>query len=152
MSLDPVPVYAWVALGALLLAALVGLLVWWSAAPRELAGADARTGEAVTLTVLAAPGGDLALWVRYELATDDEFAEVRVAWEATSGGRRVGGGTATRDGARVWHGGRLDWESFSDRVAVIRGAAAGERVEVRVTVGECTVPARVLKARAYVAR
>lgn len=146
------PMYLWVALAALALAALVGALVWWSSAPRELAGADARPGEPVTLVLQNAPAGELALWVRYELATDDEFAEVRVRWEATAAGARVGGGEATRDGPRVWHDGREGWEAFSDRVAVIRGAAPGARVEVRVTVGACTVPARVLKARAYLAR
>ncbi len=147
-QLGPLPVYAWLALVAIVVAVVVAL-VRWSSAPKELAGVDVTPGVSAALSLSAAPAATLRVWGRYELATDDEDAEVRVAFEARSAGRVVASGEVGRGDARIWHGGRLNRESFTDAVVTVRGVSVGAPFELRVTI---TSSSPVLAARVYVSR
>jgi hypothetical protein len=146
--LGPLPVYAWVLI-AVALVAIVLVAVRWSSAPKELAGIDVTPGAPATLTLTTAPSDTLRVWGRYELGTDDEDAEVRVSFEARSAGRVVASGDVGRNGARIWHGGTLNRESYTDAVTTVSGVSEGAPFELRVTI-RATAP--VLKARLYVSR
>lgn len=146
--LGPLPLYAWVALAGAVLG-YAGLYLWSISTPKELVGVNLRADEPVVLTVTP-PSSSLRVWGRYVLGTDDEDATVDVFLEARAGGRVVAkrdGGP--REGARVWHGGEGDWESFSDEVVTLRGLTPGVALELRVTL-RATAPVR--EARIYVTR
>jgi hypothetical protein len=140
-----------IALTAALLAGIAAL-VRWASVPAEITGIVVVPGQPAELTLAAPRSGKLRVWGRYEIGTDDEDAIVTVEYEVRSGDRVVASGTTARGGVRIWHGGRADWEAFTDPIASIADLTPGAPVHVRMNVVGAIPSAPILSARVFATR